>query len=383
MKNKILIICVILLLIPGVLAIGNFNISSSIGGLFFVNGTSGNVGIGTTGPGTDLEISDIGNNAELRLRTHATALWADLSYKNADGNLYIINGYETDAAGLGQIRFRIENVTDAMVIDNDGNVGIGTTAPTTPLQVSSTGVNGIRSRVQNSQTNGVTQGQSHQGGLVMWNDDTTANNWNMIGFPISNQAGAAIGAQQTDHTANNQNVELAFFTTNSGDSGFGERMRITSTGNVGIGTTSPDYQLELSLDSAGKPTSNTWTIVSDERIKTNISDFEDGLDKIMNIRPITYNYNGLGGLGYDDNETHIGIIAQELELVTPYMVETRTGKIGGVEVDDFKTYQGHALPFILVNAIQELKAEKDAEIESQQFQIEELKQRLEILEGKL
>ena len=35
---------------------------------------------------------------------------------------------------------------------------------------------------------------------------------------------------------------------------------------VGIGTTSPSYQLQLSTDSAAKPTSNTWTIASDARI---------------------------------------------------------------------------------------------------------------------
>jgi hypothetical protein len=41
-------------------------------------------------------------------------------------------------------------------------------------------------------------------------------------------------------------------------------------GNVGIGKVDPAYQLELSTDSAGKPTTDVWTIVSDERIKENI-----------------------------------------------------------------------------------------------------------------
>jgi len=43
------------------------------------------------------------------------------------------------------------------------------------------------------------------------------------------------------------------------------------TGNVGIGTTGPNYQLELSTDSAGKPgVGGLWTVVSDERIKKDI-----------------------------------------------------------------------------------------------------------------
>lgn len=64
-------------------------------------------------------------------------------------------------------------------------------------------------------------------------------------------------------------------------------------------------------------------------------------------------------MGYDDPGTHIGIIAQEVEEVAPYMVETRKGVIDGKEVSDFKTYQGHALSFILVNAVKELKMEND------------------------
>jgi hypothetical protein len=58
-------------------------------------------------------------------------------------------------------------------------------------------------------------------------------------------------------------------------------------GNVGIGTTSPTHQLQLSTDSAAKPNTNTWTIVSDQRIKKNILDFTDGLNVIMKLKPRT------------------------------------------------------------------------------------------------
>jgi hypothetical protein len=42
-------------------------------------------------------------------------------------------------------------------------------------------------------------------------------------------------------------------------------------GYVGIGTTAPGYQLTLSSDSAAKPSTTTWTVSSDERLKTDIS----------------------------------------------------------------------------------------------------------------
>jgi hypothetical protein len=47
-------------------------------------------------------------------------------------------------------------------------------------------------------------------------------------------------------------------------------MRINSAGNVGIGTPIPGYQLTLSTDSAAKPSTSTWTVSSDERLKENI-----------------------------------------------------------------------------------------------------------------
>lgn len=52
---------------------------------------------------------------------------------------------------------------------------------------------------------------------------------------------------------------------------------VAVTGRIGIGTTAPAYQLELSLDSAGKPTTSIWVISSDPRIKTDL----DGADLSM------------------------------------------------------------------------------------------------------
>lgn len=83
-------------------------------------------------------------------------------------------------------------------------------------------------------------------------------------------------------------------------------------GNVGIGTTAPAYQLHLSTDSDGKPSTNTWTIASDARVKTDIHDFADGLDIVCGIRPVTYRYNGKAGFT-DTKRVNIGIIGQEIK----------------------------------------------------------------------
>jgi hypothetical protein len=103
------------------------------------------------------------------------------------------------------------------------------------------------------------------------------------------------------------------------------RMSINHLGNVGVGTTGPSYQLQLSTDSAAKPSTNTWTIASDARIKTETGEYTKGLDAVLSLRPVTYRYNGKAGM-VDDGEDKISIIAQEAinafpECVGSYMVK--------------------------------------------------------------
>ena len=186
---------------------------------------------------------------------------------------------------------------------------------------------------------------------------------------LGTNAGSVLNISFFDSTPLNNNVFLRIqkYRTANGNNWQTEAIRIMRVtdlteqayisffgNNIGIGIINPSYLLQLGADSAAKPSTNTWTIASDIRIKKDIKDFKDGLEIIKKLRPRTYKYNGLGGKGYDDKETHIGFIAQEIEEITPYMVKTGEGEIGGKKVNDFKSYEGHALPFILVNAVKEL-----------------------------
>jgi len=118
------------------------------------------------------------------------------------------------------------------------------------------------------------------------------------------------------------------------------------------------YQLNLSLNSAAKPSTNTWTIASDERVKTNVNPYTKGLETILAINPITYDYNGKAG--FDSTSiNNIGIIAQDVLNIIPECINTYKAKLN--EDDEEKTelynFDSHALTFILINAIKELKAE--------------------------
>jgi hypothetical protein len=138
--------------------------------------------------------------------------------------------------------------------------------------------------------------------------------------------------------------------------GFNE---IHINGNVGIGTTSPSYQLQLSTDSAAKPSTNTWTIASDSRVKENITPYTKGLSAIMAINPVNYDYNGKAGFGNIKN--NIGVIAQDVLEILPESVSTYKAKLEESDEEDTELYNfnSHALTYILINAIKELKAEID------------------------
>jgi hypothetical protein len=133
-------------------------------------------------------------------------------------------------------------------------------------------------------------------------------------------------------------------------------------GNVGIGTSSPSYQLQLGADSAAKPTSALWTIASDKRIKENITPYKKGLNELMQINPINYDYNGLGG--FKKGKGGVGIIAQEILAVLPDSVSSIKGKLNETDEEetDILNFNGHELIYVLINSIKE-----------QQAQIEELK----------
>lgn len=118
------------------------------------------------------------------------------------------------------------------------------------------------------------------------------------------------------------------------------------------------FQLELNANSAVKPTSGTWTVASDSRVKTNINPYTKGLETILAINPVTYDYNGKAG--FDPTVTgNIGIIAQDILNIIPESINTYHAKLN--EDDEEKTelynFDSHALTFILINAVKQLSAE--------------------------
>ena len=93
------------------------------------------------------------------------------------------------------------------------------------------------------------------------------------------------------------------------------------------------------------------TTPSDIRLKTNIEDIDKGLDTIMNLRPVSYDWKHKETDSFD-----YGLIAQEVEKVIPSIVKEKE-LIFTEENETYKTVSYERLIPILIKSIQELNEE--------------------------
>jgi hypothetical protein len=284
-----------------------------------------------------------------------------------------------------------EGGAEAMRINISGNVGIGTSSPASKLEVA-------------GYTNITTGGIKVSGSVTGYTNEvslggTTANS----SYAIST-TGTGTPNMFFDHRGTSNTGTFIF---RVGTGGGTERMRIDSSGNLLVGTTNSSItagtgmkfdlngtnpqiaivgtettsaQLTYSLYSSGasayrfyvnyagtiSATSATISGISDQRLKENIRDLDDGLDKILALKPRKFDWKEGKGANIKDA---IGFIAQEFETVFPDMIEEWKDPAPEGE-EPYKAVNANLIPS-LVKAIQE-----------QQALITALTARIEALEAK-
>ena len=95
-------------------------------------------------------------------------------------------------------------------------------------------------------------------------------------------------------------------------------------GRVGLGTSTPTYKLQLSTDNAAKPSTSTWTVSSDARLKDNIVDADLNMcyNNIKNLKLKKYTWKDtVYTTEQVSDRSKLGWIAQEVETVFPKAVE--------------------------------------------------------------
>ncbi len=130
---------------------------------------------------------------------------------------------------------------------------------------------------------------------------------------------------------------------------------------VTIGTTAvPGYTLVVN-GTAAKLSSSSWAILSDARLKNIHGNYNKGLKELTALQPVLYSYKPGNALELPTTSEQVGLIAQDVQKQFPEAVHTL--KNGYLDLDM------HSLNVAVINALKELKAENDA-----------LKARLEKLE---
>ena len=240
-------------------------------------------------------------------------------------------------------------------------------------------------------------------GALLWN---TVGNWN-TGAGVDALYGVTTGIGNTGVGAeagytddpDNRNITGSFNTwvgyqsgpgsddQHDGSIGIGYRAKTTKDwqavlgspqivetllfGNVGINATDPAAALVVMGNAVNM--TGVWDVYSDVRLKDNVHSYEDGLEVIEKLHPVTFTYNGMEGLPTDVEQ--VGLLAEEVEEVAPYMISTRYGH----DLEDVRTMSPQALPYMLINAakdfqaqlsamqarITQLEAERDALLEAQ------------------
>jgi hypothetical protein len=186
--------------------------------------SSGNVGIGTASPGDKLHVignTRLSNNSAFRVNNVAGTPQSLLTL-GVDDNVYMGQVSSPTAGALFAYgsQFIFTGATERMRIDSSGNVGIGTTGPGGKFHVENSSAGDgiiVRSNGLNANKSGVLNS------LVLGCDYNTA-----VSF-------VAAGGNAT-------NTTLAFYT--AATAAPAERMRIDSSGNVGIGRT-PTVKLDV------------------------------------------------------------------------------------------------------------------------------------------
>ena len=291
---------------------------------------SGNVGVGTTVPDRLFDVHgdmEVGNGGKLYIKTAGGT--QNIILNNGNGSVGAGSDILFNASGMisaeDQIYFTIDSDngsttsfydfakdaetsagTSLMRIQEDGNVGIGTTSPTARLQIG--------------------DGTVNTSNKIVFGKFEAASQSNL---PVIQQKSVASAGASNDLAlgATSTSGAILFYTGNNTTLGSGSnalRMIVDNVGNVGINCASPNQQLYVGGNIYATGTVlGSQAACSDKRWKKDFEPLIGSLEAIRSLQGLYYNWKKDEFPEKDfSSRREIGLIAQEVEKIYPELIFT-------------------------------------------------------------
>ncbi len=246
--------------------------------------TNSNVGIGTTSPSSKLEVVGSGGITSFTGTAHLGLLVRGSNNAGTDHSGIDFTGYSADYFGnplariavkptgagsyllFGTSNSYVSGITNtAMVIDYNGNVGIGTSTPIDKLQVS----NGFITAGTSSATSGTLQfaGYYHNDNILNTYGSQYSSGATSIGYAVKQKVGSKGLVSSAGNSSFKKGMliidnEMEFLSAPASNVAIDSDVTLTSrfiikeNGNVGIGTRTPNATLQIGdSDNSGSPSS--------------------------------------------------------------------------------------------------------------------------------